>query len=672
MKQLQFLSVIIVLLTMTVSLTWAQQGVPLAKIRVDEDGNVQVLNQTGNENKEDQKSIESREKLYQETQPALSENGPLSNSASLPDLTYIDSKYTFTEPDLTIYVKIKNIGNNKANENYVKFYLSNDKFITTEDQYIGRKYVNALKPDEELTISFNKEYYYGDRYICGDSWYVGFIIDYQNTVTESNEDNNTGFIGPPLEGGECLPDLYPEALYINDFTGPEIEYNIVLLNRGGVITENSFDNYIYLSTDTQINHFEDYWINTWTSPPIDVDCYHQSGFICTTINGVPAGDYYLGIRVDANNVIEEFDEDNNTRYSSDGKIIVTTHPATKPDLKVTEVSVTDHQGPQIEYQYSVKNQSNASTGSAFKNYIYLSTDQTITQSDYKIDEQQCSALGAGATHNSGTVQTTVSGVPAGDYYLGVYADGAKVISESNENNNTGYDNSPKVNISGGSGEPEEPEEPEEPAGNMISNWSFNDDMTDWTFNTSESGNAQGKVEKGVFHAQITNGGGNVWNVSLYQYNLNIIKGNTYTVSFNAKADSPRDILSAIAMSVSPFWLYNFDPEFSLTTDWQTYTYTFTMGFDTDPAARLGFDFGTSDTDVYLDHISCVEISGTAIETPEPSTLVRSFQLFQNFPNPFNPITTIRYQIAEPGFVSLKIYDLLGKEVDTLVQEEMAA
>jgi hypothetical protein len=43
-----------------------------------------------------------------------------------------------------------------------------------------------------------------------------------------------------------------------------------------------------------------------------------------------------------------------------------------------------------------------------------------------------------------------------------------------------------------------------------------------------------------------------------------------------------------------------------------------------------------------------------------------FALMQNHPNPFNPSTSIRYQVATPGHVSLKVYDMLGKEVATLV------
>lgn len=51
---------------------------------------------------------------------------------------------------------------------------------------------------------------------------------------------------------------------------------------------------------------------------------------------------------------------------------------------------------------------------------------------------------------------------------------------------------------------------------------------------------------------------------------------------------------------------------------------------------------------------------------------KDFILYQNYPNPFNPSTNIGFRISEFGFVSLKVYDILGNEVATLVNEEKPA
>jgi hypothetical protein len=55
-----------------------------------------------------------------------------------------------------------------------------------------------------------------------------------------------------------------------------------------------------------------------------------------------------------------------------------------------------------------------------------------------------------------------------------------------------------------------------------------------------------------------------------------------------------------------------------------------------------------------------------------SGLPQDFNLSQNYPNPFNPSTKIEYSIPEASFVQLKVYDILGNEVSTLVSEEQSA
>ena len=57
---------------------------------------------------------------------------------------------------------------------------------------------------------------------------------------------------------------------------------------------------------------------------------------------------------------------------------------------------------------------------------------------------------------------------------------------------------------------------------------------------------------------------------------------------------------------------------------------------------------------------------------EEQSVISNYTLSQNYPNPFNPITTIKYSIKDAGFVKLQIYDILGREIKTLVNEEKQA
>jgi hypothetical protein len=53
-------------------------------------------------------------------------------------------------------------------------------------------------------------------------------------------------------------------------------------------------------------------------------------------------------------------------------------------------------------------------------------------------------------------------------------------------------------------------------------------------------------------------------------------------------------------------------------------------------------------------------------------VLESFSLYQNFPNPFNPVTTINYSIAKEGNVKLTVYNALGSKVIAIVNEHKPA
>ena len=68
----------------------------------------------------------------------------------------------------------------------------------------------------------------------------------------------------------------------------------------------------------------------------------------------------------------------------------------------------------------------------------------------------------------------------------------------------------------------------------------------------------------------------------------------------------------------------------------------------------------------------IRVYGLTVDINEPLDVPLVYSLSQNYPNPFNPTTKITYSIATTGIVSLKIYDILGREVTTLVNEEKLA
>jgi hypothetical protein len=68
----------------------------------------------------------------------------------------------------------------------------------------------------------------------------------------------------------------------------------------------------------------------------------------------------------------------------------------------------------------------------------------------------------------------------------------------------------------------------------------------------------------------------------------------------------------------------------------------------------------------------VDILPVSVEPVELATVPNGYALMQNYPNPFNPTTTIRFALPHAGFVTLKVYSVIGEAIATLAEDEYAA
>jgi hypothetical protein len=116
-----------------------------------------------------------------------------------------------------------------------------------------------------------------------------------------------------------------------------------------------------------------------------------------------------------------------------------------------------------------------------------------------------------------------------------------------------------------------------------------------------------------------------------------------------------------------------------------YFYMFFFSLEKVPAQsdRIKIKFvsrGTKNFEIFLDYLyfspTSVDLElvvddfeDTTVPVKNEPMLPNSFKLFQNYPNPFNPSTVISYQLSVTSNVKITIHDILGREVEVLVNEE---
>lgn len=141
------------------------------------------------------------------------------------------------------------------------------------------------------------------------------------------------------------------------------------------------------------------------------------------------------------------------------------------------------------------------------------------------------------------------------------------------------------------------------------------------------------------------------------YNITNLGGNNYRVNFVAKQTQTNTVFHKMPIQIKFSFSTGADTTVRVMNDVNNQMYSFF--FNRQPTTVV-FD---PNNDIVLKTASL-----TVGINSESNIIPTKFAVYQNYPNPFNPTTNIKFDIPKNSFVSLKVFDVLGKEVAVLINE----
>jgi subtilase family serine protease len=314
-------------------------------------------------------------------------------------------------------------------------YLSADDQFDAGDPRLGTWTQAGLDPDELFQTSGTVQVPVAT--VDGGYHLLVFADDLEE-LDENSEDNNIVLssvllnVAPPSH-----PDLVVESVGFSPTSveaGQTITVSDVVRNDG-VEASGSFRVGIYLSADALITT-ADLLIGQRSVSSLAVGSSASGSGSMTVPLFISAGNYFVGAVVDDLDAIVEMDETNNGQ-ASNGTLSVAAAPL--PDLAPSGISFTPltvDAGQPITAEESVLNQG-AAASPLFQVGVFLSDDATIDPTDdILIGTRSISTLGVGSSSASGPTSVTIpSNTPGGEYFVGVFADSAVLVPETDEGNN---------------------------------------------------------------------------------------------------------------------------------------------------------------------------------------------------------------------------------------------
>ncbi|MGB9664786.1 MAG: two-component regulator propeller domain-containing protein [Ignavibacteria bacterium] len=195
------------------------------------------------------------------------------------------------------------------------------------------------------------------------------------------------------------------------------------------------------------------------------------------------------------------------------------------------------------------------------------------------------------------------------------------------------------------------------------------DGTNWVvYNTSNSGLPENWVLSLAIDSL-----GNKW-IGTWQYGLVKFDGSNWTIYNKSNSGLPSNWIRVIKVDkTGNIWIGTENAGLAKYdgTSWSVYN-VFNSGLSGNSITSIEIDELNHKIIGTHTGLSIYREGGVILDVQEEKVRPSSFVLYQNYPNPFNPTTKIKYSIKETGLVTLKVYDLLGREIATLVNEPKQA
>jgi subtilisin family serine protease/uncharacterized membrane protein len=321
---------------------------------------------------------------------------------------------------ITVSHTVKNQGGGSASASSLRFFWSNDSNLDAGDTLLTSQDVSALGPNVsvsgETTLTIPSGLGLGTYYVIGEA-------DGLKVVAETQEGNNAA-----ARAVQIGPDLIVSAFTVPSKGGGPISVTDTTTNQGSANVPGTVIRF-YLSANSLLDA-NDTLLQGSRPVAALVSGGSDSGTTTVTIPlSTSAGTYYVIAKADADNVVLETQEGNNTLARS---------IQIGGDLVVSALTAPSKLGAGVAFTATdtTKNQGGGNVGASLTQF-YFSTDALLGSNDPLLNGSRAiEALGAGEASTGNTTLTIPSGTAPGSYYLFAKADNGGAVTETQETNNT--------------------------------------------------------------------------------------------------------------------------------------------------------------------------------------------------------------------------------------------